>query len=284
MVELPHPHIRKIAVLQRKPGKEDALKLLKDIAHRVSLLMRENGFKVTTLVEFYPRDRSLLGMNVNHGQKIMLRLRDPLDEFRFLPWESLMGTMLHELTHNVFGPHDQRFYSKLDDLSARQWCIDQLGLKDNFLGEGVKLGSAPNTRRGNPSTVQRGGKVNKRPGKGTRLGTLLGDDNVLRNTIRRLKPSQLAAMAAEQRNEADKKWCVEDNKDANIPDDDTLDIVVLDDDQPDTHDIPRVHSAPIIIEDETTNDGQTSRYNDVVTNKTDEDNDSVEIIDLTSDI
>lgn len=275
MAELPHPHIKKIAVLQKKPGKEDALKLLKDIAHSVSLLMRENGFKVTTLVEFYPKDRSLLGMNVNHGQKIMLRLRDPLDEFRFLPWESLIGTMLHELTHNVFGPHDQRFYSKLDELSARQWCIDQLGLKDHFQGSGARLGATP---RGNLATQRQRkqqNRVGKNPtgGKGTRLGTLLGDDDVLRSTIRRMKPSQLAAMAAKQRNELDKKWCVEDDKDANIPDDNTLDIIVLDDD------IDKSESnTPVVIDDINASDDDNDDPKTV--NK---DEDEIEIIDLTSD-
>lgn len=270
-MELQHPHIRKIAVLQRKPGKEDALKLLRDIAHHVSLLMRENGFKVTALVEFYPRDRSLLGMNVNRGQKIMLRLRDPQDEYRFLPWESLIGTMLHELTHNVFGQHDQRFYNKLDELSARQWCINQLGLKDHFKSSGVRLGS---TNDRNVVTQQQG-KVRKKPSsKGTRLGSLQGDDSNLRRTIRRMKPSQLAAMAAEQRNEVDKKWCVEDNKEENIPDDKTLQIIVLDDDSTVVKDRSETNT-PIVIDDDTVNVNSGTTGNG-------KDDDDVTVIDLTS--
>lgn len=227
-----HPHIRNIAVLQRKPGKEDALKLLKDIADAVSLLMRENKFKVGTLVEFYPRDRSLLGMNVNHGQKIMLRLRDPLDEFRFLPWESLIGTMLHELTHNLHGPHDQRFYSKLDELSGRQWCIQQLGLKDNFMTSGNRLGGRGFRDGPTPRTTNsRGNKIGKIRNKGVRLGSLSDNLNGSLNTSRMLKPAQMAAMAATRRAEADKKWCVETNQEEKIPDDSSLEIIVLDGDE-----------------------------------------------------
>ncbi|CCE63689.1 hypothetical protein TPHA_0F02070 [Tetrapisispora phaffii CBS 4417] len=136
-----NPHIERVAVLQRNPDKEYALEILKDIAHRVSYLMKENKFAVKDLVEFYPKDKRLLGMNVNRGAKIMLRLRSPYDEFQFLPRESIMGTMLHELTHNIFGPHDKNFYSKLDNLAARQWVIEQQNLYDHFVGTGAKLGA-----------------------------------------------------------------------------------------------------------------------------------------------
>jgi len=38
-------------------------------------------------------------VNINRGQKIQIRLRPQEDQNTFLPWESLLGTMLHELTH-----------------------------------------------------------------------------------------------------------------------------------------------------------------------------------------
>lgn len=38
----------------------------------------------------------LLGLNVNKGQRIDIRLRSPNDESIFLPYDDLLGTLLHE--------------------------------------------------------------------------------------------------------------------------------------------------------------------------------------------
>ena len=55
-------------------------------------------------------------MNVNRGASILIRLRPPNDETIFLPWESLLGTMIHELTHMAIGPHSAEFYKLMDQL------------------------------------------------------------------------------------------------------------------------------------------------------------------------
>lgn len=214
-----NPHVAKVAVLQRKPGKEDALELLKDIAHRVSYLMRENGFKVGSLVEFFPRDKRLLGMNVNRGMKIMLRLRNPRDEFQFLPRESIMGTMLHELTHNLFGPHDNRFYAKLDELMGRQWVIEQQGLFDTFLGHGRRLGG----QNLDTDAIRR--QRNRIIGsRGTRLGSLTGE-------AAGRDPREMAAIAAERRAN-DSKWCgANSQRVIEQPSNEDLEVVVIDDDE-----------------------------------------------------
>ena len=50
----------------------------------------------------------VLGYNVNRGQEIHLRLRtDDLRGFR--RYARVRETLLHELTHNVHGPHDVHF-------------------------------------------------------------------------------------------------------------------------------------------------------------------------------
>ena len=55
---------------------------------------------------------------------VILRLRDKLvwpgrrmsqvrlrkDDLEFLPYSQLVETLLHELAHNVFGPHDDQFW------------------------------------------------------------------------------------------------------------------------------------------------------------------------------
>ena len=195
-----NPHVQKIAVLQRKPLRDQALGLLKDIAQHVSYLMKENRFRVGLLVEFYPRDKLLLGMNMNRGYKIMLRLRNPNDEFQFLPRESIIGTMLHELTHNLHGAHDNRFYAKLDDLMARQWVIEQQGLFDTFLGEGRRLGgTAVAARERQLSLKQRRGQVRSR-------GRKLGGSSSGRNA----SPREMAALAADRR-ARDSRTCADAN-------------------------------------------------------------------------
>ena len=58
-----------------------------------------------TLDPFWPA--TLQGLNVGGGggstQEIRIRLRPAGREAEFLPYESILGTILHEVTHNVIG-------------------------------------------------------------------------------------------------------------------------------------------------------------------------------------
>lgn len=60
------------------------------------------------------------GLNVGGGggntSKICIRLRPARDERSFMDYESLLGTMLHELAHNMVSPHNVSFYKLLDEL------------------------------------------------------------------------------------------------------------------------------------------------------------------------
>jgi hypothetical protein len=38
---------------------------------------------------------------------VQVRLRPAKDPLSLLPYEDVLGTMLHELVHNVRGPHDR---------------------------------------------------------------------------------------------------------------------------------------------------------------------------------
>ncbi|KAJ3321284.1 hypothetical protein HDV06_004509 [Boothiomyces sp. JEL0866] len=107
--------ILKVQELKRKPNREKALELLLKLKRHVYKLMKSRGLKVLLLTEMYPSNKSLLGLNVNRGQAIRIRLRSPHDENQFLEWHDLIGTMLHELVHNLQGPHDVKFYKLLDD-------------------------------------------------------------------------------------------------------------------------------------------------------------------------
>jgi len=112
------------------------------------------------MMEFYPKNDNLLGLNVNRGQQVRssplqncheplpcraggtrrssptmghrpplmpavacarlqvkVRLRPAGRLSEFYPFEFVLGTLLHELVHNEFGPHDQKFYKLLDTIT-----------------------------------------------------------------------------------------------------------------------------------------------------------------------
>lgn len=70
------------------------------------------------LVEFFPKNPNLLGLNVNRRQKICVRLRHHHAPNTFLHLDAIIGTLLHELAHIVHGPHDAKFYKLLDELTG----------------------------------------------------------------------------------------------------------------------------------------------------------------------
>lgn len=81
---------------KQRPRESEALLILRKVASLVKPIMRRRDWKVGTLCEFYPHQRNLLGLNVNAGQKICLRLRYLSDQRQFLPIEQVVDTMLHE--------------------------------------------------------------------------------------------------------------------------------------------------------------------------------------------
>ena len=81
---------------RHRPRADEALYMLRKVASIVKPIMRQRMWKVGILLEFYPNERVLLGLNENRGQKIFLRLRQPYDERQFLKLEDVVDTMLHE--------------------------------------------------------------------------------------------------------------------------------------------------------------------------------------------
>lgn len=92
-------------------------------------IMKNHNFKVGILTEMSPVEAQermakrgtpnmdLLGYNQNAGEMIVLRLRtDNLKGFR--PYHDLINTLIHELTHNVWGPHDHNFWKLFGELKA----------------------------------------------------------------------------------------------------------------------------------------------------------------------
>lgn len=65
---------------------------------------------------YSPANPSLLGLNVGGGVQIKLRLRRPNQDGDFIPYQQVLDTMLHELSHNEHGPHNASFYKLWDEL------------------------------------------------------------------------------------------------------------------------------------------------------------------------
>ncbi|BGP23914.1 hypothetical protein JCM10295v2_002815 [Rhodotorula toruloides] len=186
-------------VLQSQPKSDEALALLKKIHSMVKPVMKKHGWFLPTLAEFFPGQENLPGINVNRGWKICIRLRPAHDPHSFLPLEDgqlcLIGTMLHELSHNVRGPHDDHFFKTLDGLWDQ---FDQVRVKGylGFGGEGRRVGEGVahdgplGMREAREKTLkrleeaerrrkllERGGKLGGRASdvKGKRRGDILAD-------------------------------------------------------------------------------------------------------------
>lgn len=194
----PVASIAKIASLKRFDNRDYALELLHDVAKAVGPLMHHFNFKLGMLCEMYPKNPQLLGLNVNHGQKILLRLRPPYAEHSFYPMSDLIGTMLHELAHNVHGPHDAKFYALLDELTskyeARDFDASNYVCEENTLGRGYGLGQSTSSIRQKRLEALSKGKYKAELRK-------LGGAKVLPGQMR-----EAMLRAAEQRIK-DSKWC-----------------------------------------------------------------------------
>ncbi|PHH78473.1 hypothetical protein CDD80_6816 [Ophiocordyceps camponoti-rufipedis] len=137
------PLVRSYVHLDRESRADEALHTLRKVASLVKPIMRARGWRVGQLAEFYPSDPSLLGLNVNGGSKICLRLRYPGDRTQFMPMENVTDTMLHELCHIVHGPHNQQFHTLWDQLRDELQGLMMKGYTgEGFLSQGRRLGGA----------------------------------------------------------------------------------------------------------------------------------------------
>jgi hypothetical protein len=111
--------IHTVKTLVHMPKRDEANQILQKLINHTRLLMKQRKWRVLLLCEFYPKNKSLLGLNVNHGFRIMIRLRSPDNNNNFLPYESLLGTLLHELTHIEISAHSFEFYQMVDELTVQ---------------------------------------------------------------------------------------------------------------------------------------------------------------------
>lgn len=143
--------IAQYRALKNLPRAEDALQLLRRVGAEVKGIMRKHDWHLPLLTEFSGFSKNgtdLLGMNRNSGQTIYLRLRYPSSDRKltdtFLPFEDIIGTMLHELAHNKRGPHDEIFYKVLSELEEDWYEMRRNGgwmQGDGFDSHGRTLGN-----------------------------------------------------------------------------------------------------------------------------------------------
>lgn len=62
------------------------------------------------------------GLNIDGGREIKIRLIELGSKDQYLPYEAIIGTMLHELCHNEVGPHNAQFYKLLDQITLVRQC------------------------------------------------------------------------------------------------------------------------------------------------------------------
>ncbi|RMZ66734.1 zinc metallopeptidase [Pyrenophora seminiperda CCB06] len=129
--------------LKHLPRDGDALHMLRKAASMVKPMMRKRGWKVGTLAEFLPDEPQLLGqgLNINRTERILIRLRYHYDSRQFLSMEQITDTLLHELSHIVFGPHNADFNNLWNELRDEHQSLLSKGYTgEGFLSQGQKLG------------------------------------------------------------------------------------------------------------------------------------------------
>ncbi|KAL7266797.1 hypothetical protein RUND412_010639 [Rhizina undulata] len=120
--------------------------MLRKVASLVKPIMVKHGYHVGVLSELHPTDHpNLLGLNHDRGREINLRLRQPYDPSVFLDIEQeVVGTMLHELTHNEYGDHDHKFHAHLKSLEREYDILRASGYNgEGFYSQGLVLGAGP---------------------------------------------------------------------------------------------------------------------------------------------
>lgn len=126
----------------------------------------------------------------------------------FLPEDDVVYTMLHELTHNWRGPHDEEFFRLLSGLEEEWYELRRTGGKlpgQGFLTAGSTLGGGPSVpphqrRQKMQQIAEQRRRVQGLLQGGGRLGSC-SNSSSLASTV---PPAQLAALAAEKRAKMDK--------------------------------------------------------------------------------
>ncbi|KAG2138690.1 WLM domain-containing protein [Suillus bovinus] len=194
--------VKSFTHLKDRPHADRALPMLQRVATLVKPIMRKHGWVLPLLSEFFPESPNLVGLNVNGGEQILLRLRLPWAPDIFYEEDQVVRVMLHELTHNVHGPHDETFYKFLAALEDEYDALVRSGYAgEGFFSPGHRLGAGvshdlpPDLARLKAlEAAEQRHRANGILGSG---GSRLGGRRT--TALQGMDPRELAAQAAERR-------------------------------------------------------------------------------------
>mmetsp|Transcript_6407 Transcript_6407/g.10097 ORF Transcript_6407/g.10097 Transcript_6407/m.10097 type:complete len:263 (+) Transcript_6407:1846-2634(+) len=162
--------ISSVKELKRQDDPRRARGMLEQMATQVEGIMKRHQWSINSLEEFKPKNKGLLGVNVNRT-KILVRLRD---DAGFMPFERCLDTLLHELAHMQVSSHSAAFFRLWDQL--RDEFEQGLGTQPvPFDGRGSRLGGV--AKQANPRDLRLKAAEGRR-GRSTSEGRKLGGKGV----------------------------------------------------------------------------------------------------------
>eukprot|EP01023_Acetabularia_acetabulum_P022416 TRINITY_DN2205_c0_g1_i3.p1 TRINITY_DN2205_c0_g1~~TRINITY_DN2205_c0_g1_i3.p1 ORF type:complete len:359 (-),score=57.07 TRINITY_DN2205_c0_g1_i3:328-1404(-) len=187
------------------PPPKEAMKLLKKLATDASIqhIMHVHNWKVGLLSEMPPEGKvgvsamCILGYNVNKGQEISLRLRtDDLKGFR--KYIKIRETLIHELTHMVWGDHDINFKKLNSQLlkEVAEFEASTVGQKLNGSDSAQNFSHLEQYTMSSQQMLMN----NTAQFSGQTLAALSGDVQNAQHVQQNFKPGEAAAQAALKRN------------------------------------------------------------------------------------
>ncbi|CAM9442591.1 unnamed protein product [Discosporangium mesarthrocarpum] len=121
----------RVETLPGLPEEDKARQILESLANDpgIRAVLKKHRWTVGCLAEMYPEGKvgvsqvCVMGLNQNHGMKILLRLRtDDLQGFRKIL--SIRKVLFHELAHNEFSDHDDNFYRLMRQVEKEVTDLD----------------------------------------------------------------------------------------------------------------------------------------------------------------
>lgn len=148
--------------------RDRARRALDRVVRRATPIMSTHGLKVSELREMTPpRAVTIWGDNLNSGARIRLVLRvrrvrrarkgakrarkgrDIDGDYRWIDDDRVFAVFLHELAHNVRGPHDEKFYALLNQMTrqAELHMASDLYVCGRCVGDGALAREVGSPRR-----------------------------------------------------------------------------------------------------------------------------------------
>eukprot|EP00584_Thalassiosira_punctigera_P011998 CAMPEP_0172553808 /NCGR_PEP_ID=MMETSP1067-20121228/51783_1 /TAXON_ID=265564 ORGANISM="Thalassiosira punctigera, Strain Tpunct2005C2" /NCGR_SAMPLE_ID=MMETSP1067 /ASSEMBLY_ACC=CAM_ASM_000444 /LENGTH=454 /DNA_ID=CAMNT_0013342045 /DNA_START=231 /DNA_END=1595 /DNA_ORIENTATION=- len=225
------------------PNDKEAAKILRRIHSEFHVIIERRGWYVVSITEMCccgdgidclknrrtkAMPDNVLGYNRTSSSRrgnvhdIHLRLRHPRTH-EILDYESIAGTMCHELAHCVRGPHDAKFYKAMEEIEeqysvylARGVVLDRdgfpIGSSESHVLGSNREGGANDGRKNNASAARRRAldeaeSRRKKGSNGLTRGNVLGGKS--RSSPK--DPREAARIAAERRL-FDSQYCLPCNE------------------------------------------------------------------------